>query len=129
VRVVDGAGQLLSYDAENRLVQVQTSAATSTFTYDGGGNRVKGVEGNVTTAYLGEYYEYSTQTTGIPAQDATPMGKGVACLDGASGTGYLMYSAENVYTRFAANPPNVSGDAEHFTCVKYESGSGNMTIM
>jgi hypothetical protein len=84
---------------------------------------VKSVVGNVTTVFIGNYYEYTTQTAGIPAQDATPMGVGVACQDGATGTGYLMYSAENVYTRFAANPPNVSGDAEHFICVKYESST------
>lgn len=121
VRVVEGAGQLLAYDGENHLVQVQTSTATSTFTYDGNGNRVKGVEGNLTTVYLGDYYEYATRTSSIPAQDVTPVGMGVACQDGATGTGYLMYSAEDVRERFAAHPPDVNA-ARHFICVKYISG-------
>jgi hypothetical protein len=38
--------------------------------YDGNGKRVKGVVGNVTTSYIGNYYEYSTQTSGITPGDA-----------------------------------------------------------
>ncbi len=40
-RAVDGAGWILTYDAENRLVQAQTSTTTATFDYDGDGNRVQ----------------------------------------------------------------------------------------
>ncbi len=32
-RLVDGAGQILSYDAENHLTSLQTSTGTSSFTY------------------------------------------------------------------------------------------------
>jgi hypothetical protein len=45
----------------------------------------------------------------------------VACQDNATGTGYLMYSEEDVATRFAANPP-AANNASHFVCVKYDSG-------
>jgi hypothetical protein len=38
-----------------------------------------------------------------------------------TGSGYLLYSAESVHTRFAANPPH-GDNADHFICVKYVSG-------
>jgi RHS repeat-associated protein len=44
----------------------------------------------------------------------------VACQDTASGTGYILYSAESVFTRFIAHPPEAN-NAVHFICVKYES--------
>jgi RHS repeat-associated protein len=62
-RLVDGAGQILGYDAENRLTSVQTSAGTATFTYDGDGNRVKGTVGGVTTTYIGNYFEWTGSTS------------------------------------------------------------------
>jgi RHS repeat-associated protein len=62
-RLVDGAGQVLSYDAENRLVSVQTSTGTSSFTYDGDGNRVKGTVAGVTTTYIGNYFEWTGSTS------------------------------------------------------------------
>ena len=51
-------GLTLSYDAENRLTGV-SGTTTANFTYDGDGRRVKGVEGGVTTVYIGNYYEWS----------------------------------------------------------------------
>jgi hypothetical protein len=45
----------------------------------------------------------------------------VACSDDATGSGYLLYSAESVHTRFATNPPHAD-NADHFICVKYVSG-------
>ncbi len=53
-----GSTYNLTYDAENRLTGV-SGAATATFVYDGDGQRVKGTVGGVTTAYIGNYYEYS----------------------------------------------------------------------
>jgi hypothetical protein len=38
-----------------------------------------------------------------------------------TGSCYLLYSAESVHTRFAANPPH-GDNADHFICVKYVSG-------
>jgi hypothetical protein len=51
----------LTYDAENRLVSV-SGAVTATFVYDGDGNRVKGTIGGVTTAYVGDYYEWTSSS-------------------------------------------------------------------
>jgi hypothetical protein len=49
---------------------------------------------------------------------ANPVGelrRGIACQDGASGGGYLMYSAEDVRTRFSPVP--ISQNSQHFVCV------------
>jgi RHS repeat-associated protein len=116
-----GTTYTYGYDVENRLTTV-SGGTTASFAYDADGVRVKSTIGNVTTVFIGSYYEYTTQTSGIPAQDVTPVGLGVACLDGATGTGYLMYSKEDVYTRFAAHPPDGANNARHFICVKYDSG-------
>jgi YD repeat-containing protein len=57
-RVVGGAGYTLTYDAENRLTAV-SGGATASFVYDGDGNRVKATVAGVTTAYVGNYYEWT----------------------------------------------------------------------
>jgi RHS repeat-associated protein len=51
------------YDAENHLVQVQSSVRMDTFVYDGDGNRVKGTLGGVTTAYVGNHFEWTGSTS------------------------------------------------------------------
>ena len=60
-RNVGGNSYTLSYDAENRMVGV-SGAVTATFVYDGDGNRVKGTVSGTTTAYLGEYFEWTGST-------------------------------------------------------------------
>ena len=61
-RYVGGSSYGLTYDAENRLVGV-TGAATAIFVYDGDGNRVKGTVNGSTTFYIGNYFEWKTNTT------------------------------------------------------------------
>ena len=51
--------------------------------------------------------------------DVTPLNYGVACQDGATGSGYIMYSEESVHTRFSAHPP-LGNNADHFVCVIYD---------
>lgn len=59
-RVVDGSGYLLSYDAENRLVEVKRGATTvASFVYNADGQRIKTTFGSTTTVYIGDYYEKS----------------------------------------------------------------------
>ena len=58
-----GTGYTLTYDVENRLTGVSGGASATVgnsvaATYDGDGNRVKGVVGGVTTYYVGNHYEY-----------------------------------------------------------------------
>ncbi len=48
----------LTYDAENRLVQIKRGTdIQATYYYDGDGNRVKTVVGSTTTTYIGSYLE------------------------------------------------------------------------
>jgi hypothetical protein len=64
-RVEGGVTYKQEYDAENRLTIVRkmnggcsgTALETTTFTYDGDGNRVKSVMGSTTTIFIGGYYE------------------------------------------------------------------------
>lgn len=61
-RIEEGEALLLAYDQENRLVEVKRGddTAIATFIYDGDGNRVKGVVGDVTTFYVGNHFEAGT---------------------------------------------------------------------
>lgn len=80
--------------------------------------------GSSPAARIRKYYTLNGQRVAqreTAAADVSPLKYGVACLDSASGLGYLMYSAESIHTRFAAYPPN-SNNADHFICVKYSSG-------
>ncbi|MFQ6059435.1 MAG: hypothetical protein ACE5MB_11225, partial [Anaerolineae bacterium] len=60
-RTVSGTGYTLTYDAENRLVQV-SGGASADFVYDGDGNRVKATFGSTTIIYVGDYYEQEGST-------------------------------------------------------------------
>jgi RHS repeat-associated protein len=93
---------------------------TTAFTYDGNGALVKKVEPAGTTIYVGSHYEVQS-LGGKKTHDVTQLKNGVACQDGATGTGYLLYSAENVHSRFAAHVP-YSTNADHFVCVRYSGG-------
>jgi RHS repeat-associated protein len=56
-RVINGVGTFyLTYDAENRLVNVSGTLSAS-FLFDGDGNRVKSTIGSSTTTFVGTYYE------------------------------------------------------------------------
>lgn len=49
-------GDTLTYDTENRLTSITVSGTTS-YVYDGDGNRVKKTVGSTSTYYVGNYYE------------------------------------------------------------------------
>ncbi len=57
-----GASYTQGWDPEKRL-QTVTGSASATFVYDGDGNRVKAMLNDVTTAYVGNYYEQSGSIT------------------------------------------------------------------
>ena len=62
-RLRDGTAYLQTFDAENRLASVtKNGSVVATFTYDGDGNRVKKMEGSVTTVYVGGHYEKNIST-------------------------------------------------------------------
>jgi hypothetical protein len=50
---------------------------------------------------------------------------GVAVFDGATGSGYIMYSESNVHDRTAANPlsSGFESNANHFMAVRYNAGN------
>ncbi|WP_423224225.1 RHS repeat-associated core domain-containing protein [Candidatus Amarolinea aalborgensis] len=55
-RTVGGSTYTLTYDAENRLVNI-SGAATASFAYDADGNRIKSVLNGETITYVGSLYE------------------------------------------------------------------------
>jgi YD repeat-containing protein len=130
VRVVDGVTYVQAWDAENRLASATNRATgeTTTFAYDAEGTLVKRTTATETTYYVGGIYEAGEK---LPV-DVTPVNGGVLAQDAASGTGYLMYSAESVQTRFDPPPPGAA--AEHFIAViydgawKYDSNSAYYTF-
>jgi len=121
-RLQDGVAYEQTWDYENRLASVTDHATgqTTTFTYDGNGALVKKVDAAGTTVYVGSHYEVQS-LGGKKTRDVTQLKNGVACQDGATGTGYILYSAENVHSRFAAHPPHAD-NADHFLCVRYSGG-------
>lgn len=54
--------------------------------------------------------------------DLRPLGSGIAALDSATGSGYIMYTAESVFDRFTSPAPN-GANAEHFIAVRYHNGN------
>jgi len=71
-RIVGSDSYEMTYDADNRLVEVEKNQTTvGEYVYDGdrealckSGNRVKSVAGGVTTYYIGNYYEWRVETGG-----------------------------------------------------------------
>ncbi|HNR46175.1 MAG TPA: RHS repeat-associated core domain-containing protein [Anaerolineaceae bacterium] len=61
-RLVNNAATIMSYDAENRLVQV-SGATTATFVYNGDGERVRSTVNGTTTAFIGSILEWTGSTT------------------------------------------------------------------
>jgi YD repeat-containing protein len=65
-RTVDGIAYTLTYDAENRLKSVTQGGQTTTFTYDGGGQRVMRDTVTGTIVYVGSHYEVRFEEGDMP---------------------------------------------------------------
>jgi hypothetical protein len=52
---------------------------------------------------------------------AGDLGSGLACNDGAKGTGFIMYSVADVHSRFSSTAVHKTA-AHHFVCVRYDQG-------
>ena len=65
--------------------------------------------------------EEDAKTVARAGRDAGASNYGVACQDGATGTGYILYSEQSVHDRFASDPPHVD-NADHFVCAVYSGG-------
>ena len=53
-----------------------------------------------------------------PNIDITPINLGIAAQEEATGSGYILYSEENVHTRFSANPPHPD-NSDHLISVRF----------
>ena len=73
--MLTGAGRTFSYDESNRPITIGSSGGTTTFTYDGDGQRVKKVEGGSTTITVNSLYEVKD---GVPVKYYAFGGKVVA---------------------------------------------------
>jgi YD repeat-containing protein len=106
-RLVEGGGQLLGWDAENRLVSVTQPDTVSTFVYDGDGNRVRsvvtGTQGVSTTVYVGGYYEWRDGATARSYYYHG--GQRVAMRDGGVTTPWCPTATRRIRTRLKREHP------------------------
>ena len=58
-------------------------------------------------------------TVDDPPTFITPINRGIAASEDATGTGYILYSEENVHTRFSANPPHPD-NSDHLIAVQFD---------
>ena len=64
-RIVGSDSYELTYDADNRLVEVEKNQTTvGECVYEGDSSRVKSVADGVTTYHIGSYYEWRVETSG-----------------------------------------------------------------
>jgi hypothetical protein len=84
-------------------------------------NQFFSVPNNGEFEVLGSQFERNLAGSPDNAVVLGPLGYGIAVADNAVGTGFMMYSDESVFTRFAANPPYAS-NSEHVVAVKYQGG-------
>ena len=79
-----------AYDAENRLMTGAKNGVTlASYTYDGDGKRVKVVEGDNTTYYIGDYYEWRTGPTTTAVKYYYAAGQRIAMREGGTLTWLL----------------------------------------
>lgn len=68
---------------------------------------------------LGEYGP--SHVAEAPQRTLGTIRNGIGAQDNAVGSGYILYSAENVFNRFSANKPN-SSNSDHLIAVRYNNG-------
>jgi hypothetical protein len=103
-RVINGVGTFnLTYDAENRLVNV-TGSVSASFLFDGDGNRVKSTINGTTTTFVGTYYE----------------------ITGSSITKYYYQGSSRVAMRTSNGVRYLFGDHLGSTSVTSDSSGGNV---
>lgn len=74
---------------------------------------------------FGSYFTVATAAVDPVSFNVGSVNAGVAAQDDATGTGYLMYSEQNVFARFAADPPYNTGrlrNADHMVAVRFNDG-------
>ncbi len=68
---------------------------------------------------LGEYGP--SHVADAPQRTLGTIRNGIGAQDNATGSGYILYSAENVFNRFSSNRPNNS-NSDHVIAVRYNAG-------
>ncbi len=89
-------------------------------TLDLTGQQVGGIDIG-TVIYGNQSVDESLETVSIGVT-----GSGIAVNDDATGTGYIMYSEQNLFQRFAAAPPFVT-TSQHLIAVRYDSAASQWT--
>jgi RHS repeat-associated protein len=124
-----------AWDAENRLASVTQGGVTTTFTYNGDGQRVKVAVGIVVPAYVGNLYEVNP-TTGVTTtyyyagsqRIAMRTAQGVTYLAGDHlGSASLAMGASNTSQRYYPYGDTRSGGVPtdyQFTGQKNDTGTG-----
>ena len=104
----------------NELNDIDLAYATGNLTFiaDQWGGSANDGEFDITCTGGDASCEFRTTAGEVPSMDIS---NGVACSDGATYSGYLMYSEESVHTRFSASPPHAD-NSDNFICVRYNSG-------
>ncbi|MEW6179159.1 MAG: RHS repeat-associated core domain-containing protein [Chloroflexota bacterium] len=137
----------LTYDADNRLVQVARSGnVIVSFTYDGDGKRVKGVDNGLVTLYLDDFFEAVLATptptsTATATQTSTPTRTSTATATPTStptstftptATPTITPSPTNTATPTATQPPDLifadgfeSGNLNAWSAV---AGGANLSV-
>ena len=120
---VDATGTFTQdFDEQNRLERVSKSGSGDTnFYYDPDGGRTITWRPDDTLLFT-PYPDYEEEWANA-ATDLGDLGMGIDCNVFATGTGYIMYSQQNVHTRFAFPYPPNSNNADHFVCVQYVAGT------
>ena len=61
--MVSAPGRLMTYDVENRMVKLEEPTATTFFTYDADGSRIKKTTGSNSTTYINSLFEKDSDGT------------------------------------------------------------------
>jgi RHS repeat-associated protein len=127
-RVVSGSTYNLTYDAENHLVGV-SGAVTASFVYDGDGNRVKGTISTTTTAYVGNYFEWTGSTSTMKKYYYAGATR-VAMRTGSSTLNFLLgdHLGSNAITTNSSGVKNSEIRYMPWGTTRYTSGSSPTTF-
>ncbi|MCA9188251.1 MAG: cadherin-like domain-containing protein, partial [Planctomycetales bacterium] len=82
-------------------------------------------KGNITDFGAGQFLWDYDATSDPFVRSLGPLNAGIAVHDSADGSGFVLFSSESVFARFADHPPlggGVNGNAEHLVAVQFRGG-------
>lgn len=116
LQLIGGTGSTTTTTGATTTTTLATTTTAPTTTTTGTGPTTTTAPTTTTTAPT----TTTTTVTGTTINYA-PAGEGVAAQDSATYSGYIMYSAESVHTRWTANSPFYD-NSDHFIAVVYSGG-------